>query len=140
MSLTTSTVPGTFLALLSPAEQVAILELGTRRKHSRGAVLMYERDPGGESRVSDYWAAGSGSGAKFTVNGGGPSISTPCRSAAAFRRAMSGGPGFGSSCVGAGSPAVRKKASQAWFPGVNSISPRKDVRADEESVPRAARD
>jgi CRP/FNR family transcriptional regulator, cyclic AMP receptor protein len=46
MSLTTSAVPGTFLALLTPAEQVAVTGLGTERQHGRGAVLMYEREPG----------------------------------------------------------------------------------------------
>jgi CRP/FNR family transcriptional regulator, cyclic AMP receptor protein len=46
MSLTTGAVPGTFLALLTPAEQVAISELGSHRSYPRGAVLMYEREPG----------------------------------------------------------------------------------------------
>jgi CRP-like cAMP-binding protein len=46
MSLTTSAVPGTFLALLTAAEQVAVTELGTERQYERGAVLMYEREPG----------------------------------------------------------------------------------------------
>jgi CRP-like cAMP-binding protein len=39
-------VPGTFLALLTPDERVAVSELGAQRKYPRGAVLMYEREPG----------------------------------------------------------------------------------------------
>jgi CRP/FNR family transcriptional regulator, cyclic AMP receptor protein len=46
MSLTTSSVPGTFLALLTPAERDAVTALGMQRTYPRGAVLMYEREPG----------------------------------------------------------------------------------------------
>ncbi len=66
MSLRTSAVPGTFLALLTPAEQVAISELGAHRSYSRGAVLMYEGDPGdhvivlqgGRAKISRVEAGG----------------------------------------------------------------------------------
>jgi CRP/FNR family transcriptional regulator, cyclic AMP receptor protein len=44
--LTTSSVPGTFLALLSPSERSALTELGMHRDFPRGAVLMYEHEPG----------------------------------------------------------------------------------------------
>lgn len=37
---------GTFLALLDDAERAALSELGTRREFPRGAVLMYEGEPG----------------------------------------------------------------------------------------------
>ena len=46
MSLTASSVPGTFLALLDDQERAALFELGTRREFARGAVLMYEGEPG----------------------------------------------------------------------------------------------
>ena len=66
MSLTTGAVPGTFLALLTPAEQVTISELGTHRNYPRGAVLMYEREPGdhvmvlhgGRAKISRVEAGG----------------------------------------------------------------------------------
>jgi CRP/FNR family transcriptional regulator, cyclic AMP receptor protein len=59
-------MPGTFLALLTPAEHAAVLELGSQRKYSRGAVLMYEREPGedvmvlqsGRAKVSRVEAGG----------------------------------------------------------------------------------
>jgi CRP/FNR family transcriptional regulator, cyclic AMP receptor protein len=35
-----------FLRLLNPAECAAIVELGTRRRFARGAVLMFENEPG----------------------------------------------------------------------------------------------
>lgn len=37
---------GTFLALLSPAERDRLLQLGRSREFTRGAVLMYEGEPG----------------------------------------------------------------------------------------------
>lgn len=37
---------GTFLALLDDTERAALSELGTRREFPRGAVLMYEGEPG----------------------------------------------------------------------------------------------
>jgi CRP-like cAMP-binding protein len=37
MSLTASSVPGTFLALLDDQERAALFELGTRREFARGA-------------------------------------------------------------------------------------------------------
>ncbi|HEY3726678.1 MAG TPA: Crp/Fnr family transcriptional regulator [Solirubrobacteraceae bacterium] len=46
MSLTISSVPGTFLALLDDAERLALLELGAGREFARGAILMYEGEPG----------------------------------------------------------------------------------------------
>lgn len=66
MSLRTSAVPGTFLALLTPAEQVTITELGAHRSYPRGAVLMYEGDPGdhvivvhrGRAKISRVEAGG----------------------------------------------------------------------------------
>jgi CRP/FNR family transcriptional regulator, cyclic AMP receptor protein len=66
MSLTRTAVPGTFLALLSPAEEAAVSELGPKRRYSRGAVLMYEREPGedvmviqgGRAKVSRVEAGG----------------------------------------------------------------------------------
>ncbi len=51
MSLSTSAAPGTFLALLTPAEQAAVSELGSQRKYARGTVLMYEREPGEDVMV-----------------------------------------------------------------------------------------
>jgi CRP-like cAMP-binding protein len=39
-------VSGTFLALLDDAERAALSELGTPREFPRGAVLMYEGEPG----------------------------------------------------------------------------------------------
>ena len=46
MSLTAGAVSGTFLSLLDDAESAALLELGTHRGFPRGAVLMYEGEPG----------------------------------------------------------------------------------------------
>ena len=46
MSLTAGAVSGTFLSLLDDAEPAALLELGTHRGFPRGAVLMYEGEPG----------------------------------------------------------------------------------------------
>ena len=46
MSLTGGAVSGTFLSLLDEVEPAALLELGTRRGFPRGAVLMYEGEPG----------------------------------------------------------------------------------------------
>lgn len=45
MSLTTSAVPGTFLALLEPSERSALSELGTHREFPRGGGLMYGGEP-----------------------------------------------------------------------------------------------
>jgi CRP-like cAMP-binding protein len=39
-------VAGTFLSLLGDVERAALLELGTQRSFPRGAVLMYEGEPG----------------------------------------------------------------------------------------------
>ena len=46
MSLTAGAVSGTFLSLLDDVERAALLELGTHRGFPRGAVLMYEGEPG----------------------------------------------------------------------------------------------
>jgi CRP/FNR family transcriptional regulator, cyclic AMP receptor protein len=46
MSLMGGGVTGTFLSLLDEMERTAVLELGTRREFPRGAVLMYEGEPG----------------------------------------------------------------------------------------------
>jgi CRP-like cAMP-binding protein len=46
MSLTAGAVSGTFLSLLDDVERAALLELGTHRDFPRGAVLMYEGEPG----------------------------------------------------------------------------------------------
>jgi CRP-like cAMP-binding protein len=46
MSLTAGAVSGTFLSLLDDMERAALLELGTHRGFPRGAVLMYEGEPG----------------------------------------------------------------------------------------------
>jgi CRP-like cAMP-binding protein len=46
MSVTESATPGTFLSLLDDMERAALLELGTARSFPRGAVLMYEGEPG----------------------------------------------------------------------------------------------
>jgi CRP-like cAMP-binding protein len=51
MSTTPSAVAGTFLAMLAPDERAAVSELGTTRTYSRGAVLMYEREPGEDMMV-----------------------------------------------------------------------------------------
>jgi CRP-like cAMP-binding protein len=44
--VTAGAVSGTFLALLDDRERAALLELGTHRGFPRGAVLMYEGEPG----------------------------------------------------------------------------------------------
>ena len=44
--MTAGAVSGTFLALLDDRERAALLELGTHRGFPRGAVLMYEGEPG----------------------------------------------------------------------------------------------
>jgi CRP/FNR family transcriptional regulator, cyclic AMP receptor protein len=46
MSLTGGAVSGTFLSFLDDTEWAALLELGTHRGFPRGAVLMYEGEPG----------------------------------------------------------------------------------------------
>jgi CRP-like cAMP-binding protein len=46
MSLTPGAVSGTFLSFLADTERAALLELGTHRDFPRGAVLMYEGEPG----------------------------------------------------------------------------------------------
>ena len=46
MSLTAGAVSGTFLSLLDDMERAALFELGTHRGFPRGAVLMYEGEPG----------------------------------------------------------------------------------------------
>jgi CRP-like cAMP-binding protein len=46
MSVTDGAVSGTFVSLLDDREWAALLELGTHRGFSRGAVLMYEGEPG----------------------------------------------------------------------------------------------
>jgi CRP-like cAMP-binding protein len=51
MSLTAGAVSGTFLSLLDDAERAALLELGTHRGFPRGAVLMYEGEPGERAMI-----------------------------------------------------------------------------------------
>ena len=51
MSLTAGAVSGTFLSLLDDAEPAALLELGTHRGFPRGAVLMYEGEPGERAMI-----------------------------------------------------------------------------------------
>ena len=51
MSLTAGAVSGTFLSLLDDAESAALLELGTHRGFPRGAVLMYEGEPGERAMI-----------------------------------------------------------------------------------------
>jgi len=46
MSVMGGAVAGTFLSLLGDVERAALLELGTHRGFPRGAVLMYEGEPG----------------------------------------------------------------------------------------------
>jgi CRP-like cAMP-binding protein len=46
MSLMAGDVSGTFLSLLDDMERAALLQLGTHRDFPRGAVLMYEGEPG----------------------------------------------------------------------------------------------
>ena len=46
MSLTAGGASGTFLSLLDDMEQAALRELGTHRGFARGAVLMYQGEPG----------------------------------------------------------------------------------------------
>jgi CRP-like cAMP-binding protein len=46
MPLTAGAVSGTFLSSLDDMERAALLELGTHRAFPRGAVLMYEGEPG----------------------------------------------------------------------------------------------
>jgi len=51
MSLTAGAVSGTFLSLLDDVERAALLELGTHRGFPRGAVLMYEGEPGERAMI-----------------------------------------------------------------------------------------